>query len=147
MFPIDSIPKNAKMLTSTSQLLVLAAALGFGSHLLFLRVGEHHKSGTLYIQVAVVAVPAFLPLIVFLNHASLLEGAKMLFQAECIFLLSLFLSITLYRLSLSHRLAAFPGPLTWRWTKLAQAFANRHTRGFEVLDQLHKKYGDYVRTG
>ncbi|MCJ1430988.1 hypothetical protein MMC27_000338 [Xylographa pallens] len=135
------------MLSSTSQLLILAAALGFGSHLLFFRVGEHHKSGLLYFQLVVAAVPALLPVTVLLTHASLLQTSKVLFQTECVFLLSLSFSITLYRFSPYHRLAAFPGPWMWRWTKLAQTFANRHSRGFETLDRLHQRYGEYVRIG
>lgn len=140
-------PQDTNMLSSTSQLFILAAALGFGSHLLFFRIGEHHKSGLLYFQLVVAAVPALLPVTVLLTHASLLEASKVLFQTECVFLLSLSFSITLYRFSPYHRLAAFPGPWMWRWTKLTQAFANRHSRGFEALDRLHQRYGEYVRIG
>ena len=62
------------------------------------------------------------------------------------YLAVLFTSIAIYRL-VFHRLAGFPGPLTARVTKLWHVWACRGSQNHLVLDTLHQKYGDFVRTG
>jgi hypothetical protein len=135
------------MPSSQSQFLILSAALGVGSHIFYFRSGEHHRQGMLYFLLIVAAAPALTALIALSAGVLWLAAVKVALKLELVFLLSLSLSSTLYRLSPFHRLASFPGPLAWRWTKLAQSFANRHLKGFEELDKLHRKYGDYVRIG
>lgn len=135
------------MPSSQSQLLIPPAALGVGSHAFYFRSGEHHRKGLLYFQVIVAAVPALIALIALSTGVLWLVAVKVALKLELVFLLSLWLSSTLYRLSPFHRLASFPGPLACRWTKLAQSFANRNLKGFQELDKLHRKYGDYVRIG
>ena len=62
------------------------------------------------------------------------------------YLAALFISIAVYRL-MFHHLAGFPGPLTAHVTKLWHVWACRGSRYHLVLDTLHQKYGDFVRTG
>lgn len=64
------------------------------------------------------------------------------------YLLGLASSILLYR-ALLHPLvkAGFPGPWYARVTKLWHVWACRHSKNHLVLDALHAKYGDFVRTG
>lgn len=52
-----------------------------------------------------------------------------------------------YRLSPFHPLAKFPGPLLWKTSGLF--LAHQSWRGYRhlVLDELHSKYGEYVRIG
>ncbi|KAI5862504.1 cytochrome P450 [Durotheca rogersii] len=66
----------------------------------------------------------------------------------CGYLPGLLLSIIIYRIFF-HRLtkAAFPGPWYARITKLWHVWACRDSRNHIVLDKLHRKYGDFVRTG
>jgi len=64
------------------------------------------------------------------------------------FLLSLGTSILVYR-AFFHPLHKFPGPFRGKLTKLwalTQA-AKTGLRWYHVDYELHKKYGDYVRTG
>jgi hypothetical protein len=63
--------------------------------------------------------------------------------------LGLFGSILVYRASRFHRLTAadFPGPFGARLSKLWHVWQCRDSRNHEVLDRLHQKYGDFVRTG
>ncbi|GAP91120.2 putative cytochrome P450 [Rosellinia necatrix] len=55
-------------------------------------------------------------------------------------------SIAVYRLFF-HRLRHFPGPRMAALTKLWHVYQCRDSRNHLVLDSLHKKYGDFVRTG
>ena len=63
------------------------------------------------------------------------------------FLAALVLSIVLYRVSPFHPLARFPGP-TWRKvTMLVPAYQSISGNRHKQIDELHRKYGDVVRTG
>jgi tryprostatin B 6-hydroxylase len=62
------------------------------------------------------------------------------------YLASLFLSMAIYR-SFFHRLHQFPGPWCARISKLWHIWAARDAKNHLLLDCLHKKYGDFVRTG
>ena len=59
---------------------------------------------------------------------------------------ALFTSIVIYRLAFSP-LRFLPGPLRMRITKLTHVLDQARYRNCEVLDELHKQYGDIVRTG
>ncbi|PYH40506.1 cytochrome P450 [Aspergillus saccharolyticus JOP 1030-1] len=59
----------------------------------------------------------------------------------------LFASVSVYRLFF-HRLRRFPGPVALKLSKLTAAYANvGKERDFERIWDLHKQYGDIVRTG
>ncbi|KAI9147162.1 L-sorbose 1-dehydrogenase [Paramyrothecium foliicola] len=79
------------------------------------------------------------------RHCLLVDGLLWAFLA---YLLGLVTSIFVYRVSDFHRLTAkgFPGPFGVRVSKLWHVWAYRHSRNYEVLDRLHRKYGDFVRT-
>ncbi|KAF3389296.1 hypothetical protein F1880_003834 [Penicillium rolfsii] len=62
------------------------------------------------------------------------------------YLLALFSSVTIYRVYF-HRLSHFPGPKWARVTKIWHAWKSRHRQNFLVLSELHRKYGEFVRTG
>lgn len=97
----------------------------YGSVLLFLVVGKVYYH----------ALP---PLVWF-------DGLLLGFLAHLVSLLS---SIMIYRVFF-HRLTreGFPGPLAARITKLWHVWQARDSRNHLVLDRLHAKYGDFVRTG
>ena len=63
-----------------------------------------------------------------------------------LYLVSLFLSISIYRLFF-HRLRHFPGPKLAALTKLWHVWKCRDSRGHLVVDEWHKSYGTFVRTG
>lgn len=63
-----------------------------------------------------------------------------------LYLSSLFLSISIYRLFF-HRLRHFPGPKLAALTKLWHVWKCRDSRGHLVVDEWHKTYGTFVRTG
>ncbi|PSS10965.1 hypothetical protein M430DRAFT_53504 [Amorphotheca resinae ATCC 22711] len=64
------------------------------------------------------------------------------------YLVALFTSITVYRLFFNRLArAGFAGPVGARITKLWHMWACRGSKNHLVLDRLHRKYGDFVRTG
>ncbi|OKO95665.1 Tryprostatin B 6-hydroxylase [Penicillium subrubescens] len=58
----------------------------------------------------------------------------------------MFTSITIYRLFF-HRIGHFPGPRAAAVSKLWSVYKCRDSRNHLFLDGLHKKYGNFVRTG
>jgi hypothetical protein len=62
------------------------------------------------------------------------------------YIAGLLLSILVYRLFF-HRLRTFPGPRLAALSKLWHVWKCRTSRGHLVLDDWHRKYGTFVRTG
>ncbi|EIN09244.1 hypothetical protein PUNSTDRAFT_19716, partial [Punctularia strigosozonata HHB-11173 SS5] len=52
-----------------------------------------------------------------------------------------------YRLSPFHPLASYPGPLLWRVSSLRLSQVSLGGRRHFILDDLHRKYGKFVRIG
>jgi len=62
------------------------------------------------------------------------------------YLASLFSSISIYRIFF-HRLHAFPGPKLAALTKFWHVFQARNSTNHLLLQDLHHRYGTFVRTG
>ena len=67
-------------------------------------------------------------------------------QIIATYLGTLFFSTSVYRL-LFHRLRHFPGPFLAKLTKLYHASQIRNSDQYLFMERLHRKYGDFVRTG
>lgn len=124
-----------------------AALIGVAAHLgVFIR-GEWH----LLAPVVVVAhAVMFWVLLAFQASSSTQrEGTTALLETILIsisYLIGVLGSISVYRLFF-HRLRAFPGPRIASWTKLWHVYECRDFRNHLKLDELHHKYGSFVRTG
>jgi hypothetical protein len=64
-----------------------------------------------------------------------------------VYVLSLVLSVTLYRVSPFHPLSRFPGPFFARISRVWWSYACRAGHQHILLQRLHDKYGDVVRVG
>lgn len=53
----------------------------------------------------------------------------------------------LYRISPWHPLAGYPGPWMWRISSLYLAYVSFFGKRHLILDDLHKRYGAFVRIG
>ncbi|KAF8510473.1 cytochrome P450 [Hysterangium stoloniferum] len=62
-------------------------------------------------------------------------------------LLAIGVSVTLYRLSPSHPLAKFPGPITYKVSSLRLAQVVLSGRRHTTIQDLHNRYGPFVRIG
>jgi hypothetical protein len=126
---------------------LLMLGLGVLSHVTYFIHGEHHVHGMLYLRM----LASFLVLMTLVlwrcGNQSLASSFVAAVAMEGQFLLGLFSSIVAYRFSPIHRLHEYPGPLSWRLSKLAHAWSNRDFENFRNLHAAHEKHGDYVRTG
>ena len=128
-------------------LILLACYSGFLSHTSYFNHGEHHLHSLLYL-VLIIAFPtvgALFSHLAFRSNAVEVLATLPNLQIWC--LASVFASLVLYRVSPIHRLSKFPGPWSWRLSKLLQVWNNRSLRAFEEWPRLHQQYGECVRTG
>lgn len=135
--PIVTVRK--KMLRNN----VLAAALGVLAHQVVFIHGEWHLRAP-----AVVIVHFLIGIFIYTTEISK-DERNGLFSATIlvsVYLASLLSSISIYRLFF-HPLRHFPGPRLVALTKLWHVWKCRDSRGHHVLDEWHKKYGTFVRTG
>lgn len=92
------------------------------------------------------------PLKVILPAISIAVGLGGLSLSSCLitiatYLLTLAISVTVYRLSPFHPLAQYPGPVLNKITKLAGMQNSWGGHGHRNNHQLHAKYGPVVRVG
>ncbi|KAJ9260547.1 hypothetical protein DTO212C5_8476 [Paecilomyces variotii] len=122
---------------------VLAAALGVLAHQVVFIHGEWHLRAP-----AVVIVHLLIGIFIYTTEISKDEQNGLLSATVlvCLYLASLLSSISIYRLFF-HPLRHFPGPRLVALTKLWHVWKCRDSRGHHVLDEWHKKYGTFVRTG
>lgn len=123
---------------------ISAAVAGIMSHICFYKYGEHHMKAPILFWFYLVSFSLGL------YKTTLNYGfSEALWQSSTVFtahLLGLFFSIAIYR-RFFHRLRSFPGPLMASLTKLWHAAHTLDSQNHLVLDKLHKRYGDFVRTG
>ena len=65
----------------------------------------------------------------------------------CTYLLSLLGTTLLYRLSPWHPLASYPGPWQAKATSLWLTCMSLRGQRYLLLDELHRRYGPFVRIG
>lgn len=127
---------------AAGSILLVAAAAGLVTHNVFFKHGEHHLDSPWLFRLSVAAL-ASLPSLGLMHGSSYSRDGFLVLAS---FVLALFLSITSYRL-LFHPLHSFNGPLLNRASKLWHVWKILDSQGFLYLDQLHKQYGEFVRTG
>ncbi|KAH8811348.1 cytochrome P450 monooxygenase-like protein [Xylogone sp. PMI_703] len=124
-----------------------AVVTGFFSHIVYFIRNEHHMEAPYLLALAFMLPMAMLIAELEVANLGLLESLRRTSLVTISYLGSLYSSIVLYRL-LFHPLRRFPGPLgykiskLWHVTRVAARLDN-----FHQLDELHRKYGDFVRTG
>ena len=127
--------------------LCIAAAAGILSHILIFIRNEHHVQAPQIFRVFLL-----LSLLLFIGEARIwsLSDSIQAARASALLVLSysasLFTSIIIYRLFF-HQLRNFPGPIGARITKFWHVGKLLRQPNFKVLDDLHRQYGDFVRTG
>ena len=136
----DSIPLEA---------LVAAAAVGTALHVLVLRRGEWHLHSITLVTsflAAQFALVAYLSL----TRAHADSGVlvwRPVAQITAWFLAGLVASTVAYR-TLFHRLSQFPGPFMARVSSLyVEILGAKRLHLHEEFQEMHKKYGDFVRIG
>lgn len=122
----------------------LAALARLLSHkLLFIR-GEHHLKAPLYVRLGCSFCIGQFVLGLRNGYRQSLKETMAIGSA---YLLALFASMVAYRL-VFHPLRLFPGPFMYKVSKLWHVMKVAPSeQNYYILDDLHHRYGDFVRTG
>lgn len=75
------------------------------------------------------------------------HALRMSFAVAGIYAFSTLFFTVLYRLSPWHPLAKYPGPRMWHVSSLVLSYYSFRGRRHLYLDELHAKYGPYLRIG
>ncbi|KAL0954501.1 hypothetical protein HGRIS_003468 [Hohenbuehelia grisea] len=126
-----------------SSLQLLPIAGGLLCHAVFKRFEPNHPS---LLFVAFIVAPVALTISnSFAMNAPLTILSVASFWA--VYISTILLSISTYRLSPFHPLAQYPGPVICKLTKLWPAYISWTGKQHLYYDSLHRTYGDVVRIG
>ncbi|KAK0616420.1 cytochrome P450 [Immersiella caudata] len=133
---------------------VTAAVLGVAAHVLYFSRGEHHLYGLRYVEVFFLSFLATTALVRrSLGGETQIDSAPGWSQSALIsaglhlyFLGGLYASCVTYRVLLSP-LRRFPGPLDLRISSLSLVFRVRNSDAHKKVQDLHARYGPFVRIG
>ncbi|CAI6337129.1 unnamed protein product [Periconia digitata] len=127
-------------------LYLYTALAGISAHLLLFKYGEWHMQAPVLFRLYVIATLSTTILAIVVHGYE--TGTWRSLSLNITFMFSLFSSIGIYRVFF-HRLKNFPGPIMARTTKLWHVWKciTARSRNHHVLDNIHKQYGDFVRTG
>jgi hypothetical protein len=123
----------------------VAAAVGVTSHLTYFIRGEHHEQAPRTFRLFV-----FLALGIFSGLTASGIRAQLAFGTTCLlfttYTLGVVSSMLVYRLFF-HPLRNFPGPPMAKVTKLWHVTKTVKAKNYLLMQKMHTKYGDFVRTG
>ena len=122
-----------------------AAVAGTLSHVCYFSKGEHHFYGAIYLQVF---AATYLAAVVALSQQGqpVGEAFAQVTQTAFFYLAGLYTSLLAYR-SLFHPLNKFPGPFGARISNFWLSAHLKDGNAYQTVQQLHEKYGDFVRVG
>ena len=126
--------------------LYFAAALALALHYLVFKKGEWHLKSPLILSIWLISYPLLFLTELIMNMTNLSASFVNPFWTLGCFTVVMFTSIAVYRLYF-HRLGAFEGPPLARVSKLWHSYQCLQGKNHLLLDDLHKRYGDYIRTG
>ena len=125
---------------------VCALAAGLLSHVCYFVRGEHHVAAPTLLKTYIVLAIVIVSFEFKTVGLGFLNAALATFVVCSSYASSIFASMLVYRFFF-HRLKYFPGPFLARTSKLYHAWQVRKSDQYIFLEQLHQKYGDFVRTG
>jgi hypothetical protein len=125
---------------------IVASAFGILVHYGLFIKGEWHLQAPTILACHVLIFPTILSLEVLGGGKEIHQACLRSFVISTMYIASLLLSIATYRIFF-HRLGNFSGPRLAALSKLWHVWKCRNSRGHLVLDDWHKKYGTFVRTG
>ncbi|KAF8518333.1 cytochrome P450 [Gautieria morchelliformis] len=126
----------------TDRIPILAVAGGIASHLLFNRF---EPRSSFFILSLLLGPPGVIA--VFLLCTSSIPSPTAILKTYALHFISLTLSVVAYRLSPYHPLAAFPGPVTCKISRLWALYMVQTGNQHRYYRALHARYGTHVRTG
>ena len=148
---ICSIETNSDFEESKMHVLtkpILAAAIGIASHNLLFIHGEWHMQAPRLLRIYLVLTLFTCVEELRYSSGSAAERLGSALLIVGLYALSLLASLVVYR-TIFHRLRNFPGPF---WARISKFWhvgrcISTYSQNHIILDGLHKKYGNFVRTG
>ena len=125
---------------------ITAVLLGPASHLALFIHGEWHMQAVILVEINFLCLTLLVVLEMWFREANFVSALFGSILVNFCFLGSLLISITIYRV-VFHPLREFPGPSLASVTKFWHVFHCRDSRNHLLLQDLHRQYGDFVRTG
>lgn len=123
-----------------------AVFAGLASHWTFFIHGEHDLVAANIARVHFLLAISIPFVKSHFQHSSLKNSFDESFYLYAAYLFTLFTSIIVFRLLFSP-LRHIPGPLRLQVSKLTHVWDMANGQNCKLLHDLHKKYGDVVRTG
>ena len=136
---INSHLWDQRLLTHVESKAVASSIAGLVSHFLYYSHGEHHMSAPFLFYFYILLRLAVFAYETQRDDHGYLEALQSTSVTITAYALSLFTSITIYRICF-HRLGRFPGPSLARVSKLWHVYRARQSLN-------HPEYGSFVRTG
>lgn len=122
----------------------LAVTAGVAAHLAVFIRGEWHMRAP-----HIIMFHTLLPTVAYFmlsRQEDSSSAGRLVLGTFAAYLCGLFGSMTVYRV-LFHSLNSFPGPRTASISKLWHVYQNLNSRNYELLDQMYRDYGEFVRIG
>jgi hypothetical protein len=123
-----------------------ALAAGIASHLFYFKPYEHHLYPLRYVQAFLFAIATISFGRSQVYETTIAAQVAPTLSLAAIWLAGVFSSLAIYRLFFNP-LNKIPGPYFARLSKFNTVFRNSKLDGHHQLQQLHQKYGKFVRIG
>ncbi len=143
---INSHLWDQRLLTHVESKAVASSIAGLVSHFLYYSHGEHHMSAPVLFYFYILLILAIFAYETQRDDHGYLKDLQSTSVTITAYALSLYTSIIIYRICF-HRLRRFPGPSLARVSKLWHVYRARQSLNHQLMQDLHKKYGSFVRTG
>lgn len=132
--------------TTTGQA-AIAAGAGIISHLGYFMHGEHHRSGIFLIYFYLSLLPLTAVCVSHYLHLAVLAAVVRTAMLATCYAAGLYGSMAVYR-GIFHPLRKFDGPFLARFSNLYHSWQLiERSDNYRLMTNLHKQYGDVVRTG
>ncbi|KAL5335743.1 cytochrome P450 [Aspergillus crustosus] len=123
-----------------------SALAGIFSHVAYFNKGEHHLHGFVYLRLLLLAFITGTATLTYTQETPWPTALSTISTIILTSLVGLYTSLITYRLLL-HPLNSFPGPISARLSAAYIALHLKNNNQHEVVLNLHRKYGAFVRLG
>ncbi|KAF9465832.1 cytochrome P450 [Collybia nuda] len=137
---VHSLMSRDFTMSASPNSLLQVIAMGVTTHLYFRKFEPQNP-------IALIAILVSEPILYIVVQNPTTLNAFDVFYIYTAFLLSVGLSIVLYRLSPFHPLAGFPGPVMNKITQFRSIWIQWEGHQYLINKRLHEKYGAFVRVG
>lgn len=126
--------------------LCLSGLAGISSHLVYFIQGEHHIQAPKIFRFYLLLTCLVFCIEAYCERKRVQTAILMATSVLFCYAIALFGSMFIYRVFF-HRLHDFPGPRLAKVSKLWNVVKASKSTNFRLMEDLHDRYGDFIRTG